>query len=274
MSGECFELRRGGGPLLVSVPHSGTTLPPDLRTRLSEEALQLPDTDWRVDELYDFLDELDVTVIRAKYSRYVVDLNRPPSGASLYPGQLVSEICPLRSFAGAELYLPGLAPSADEVSQRVEAFWQPYHRALRTELKRLRGEHGHALLWDAHSIRAEVPRLFAGTLPDLNFGTADGVACDSALLQALEAVAMAAAEDYSWVSNGRFKGGAITRLYGRPRENVHAVQLELSQAVYLEPTAPFLICERRANALRGLLRRLLQTLLNWKPGTTGGGYGT
>ena len=264
----CYELVQGSSPLLVSMPHIGTGLPAALEPRLSAEALRLVDTDWRVDELYDFLPELQVSVIKPYYSRYVVDLNRAPNAVSLYPGKLVSEICPLQSFAGVDLYQAGEQPGKREVKQRVQEYWQPYHRALATELERLKSLHGYALLWDAHSIRGEVPRLFSGSLPDLNFGTADGAACDAALLARLEAVADSA-QAYSWVANDRFKGGAITRLYVRPRQRLHAVQLELSQATYLQQDPSFQLCRQRAQALRPLLRELLDTTLNWKPATTG-----
>lgn len=265
---QCYELRRGCGPLLVSMPHIGTELPDRLQPRLSGEALRLADTDWRVDELYGFLDEMDVSVIKARYSRYVVDLNRRPVGESLYPGKPVTEICPLQSFAGEELYRRGQRPGPREVQQRVQDYWQPYHSALAEELGRLRALHGYALLWDAHSIRSEVPRLFAGSLPDLNFGTNAGAACDAGLLSRLEAVA-AAFPAYSRVSNGRFKGGAITRSYGAPDQGVHAIQLELSQATYLQQQVPFALCEERAEALRPLLRDLIETTLNWQPANTG-----
>jgi N-formylglutamate amidohydrolase len=250
------------------MPHIGTELPEQLRPRFSDEALQLADTDWRVDELYCFLDEMDVSLIKARYSRYLVDLNRQPAGESLYPGKPVSEICPLQSFAGEDLYRSGQRPGPGEVRQRVREYWQPYHRALAGELSRLKALHGYALLWDAHSIRSEVPRLFSGSLPDLNFGTNAGESCDRELLSSLEAVAVGSPA-YTWVSNDRFKGGAITRSYGCPERGVHAVQLELSQATYLQQRAPFELCEERADALRPLLQELIETTLNWKPANRG-----
>ena len=255
-------------PLLVSMPHVGTRLPSQLEPRLSAAGLQLLDTDWRVHELYNFLGAMDVSVIKARYSRYVVDLNRPPDGVSLYPGSSVSAICPVQSFAGNELYRQGEHPGPVEVQQRVQDYWQPYHQALAAELERLQALYGYALLWDAHSIASEVPELFPGRLADLNFGTADGASCAAKLLALLEQCAVAAPE-FSWVSNGRFKGGAITRMYGRPEQQVHAVQLELSQATYLQPTPPFNINQHRAQAVRPLLRELLETTLRWKPAATG-----
>lgn len=263
-----YDLKQGGGPLLLSMPHVGTDLPPELPSRLTAEALQLVDTDWRVEELYNFLDALDLSVITARYSRYVVDLNRPLDGESLYPGQPVSEICPLQSFAGGELYRGGEQPGRQEVRQRVEDYWQPYHRALTAELDRIKALHGYALLWDAHSIRSEVPRLFAGSLPDLSFGTAGGASCAAELIAALEAV-VAAAPAYTWITNGRFTGGAITRRYGQPGQAVHAVQLELSQATYLEQLPPFQIVEQRADAVRPLLQKLVETMIDWTPPGTG-----
>lgn len=263
-----FELRRGGGPLLVSMPHVGTGLPPELVPRLTEEALQLVDTDWRVDDLYDFLQAMDLSILTARSSRYLVDLNRAPGGESLYPGQTVSDICPLRSFAGDPLYRPDEQPGKEEVEQRIRDYWQPYHQALNTELERLKSLHGFAILWDAHSIRSVVPGLFSGVLPDFNFGTADGNACEAGLLAALEAV-VSGHTAWSSVSNDRFKGGAITRRYGRPSQGVHAVQLELSQATYLVEEHPFPLCEQRASQVRPVLQVLIETTLNWKPPMAG-----
>ena len=264
MAGQVFELRRGGGPLLVSMPHVGTALPESLLPRFTAVAQSVIDTDWRVDELYDFLEHMDVSVLRARYSRYVVDLNRFAHGESLYRGATDTAVCPLTSFAGEALYLPGEEPAADEIQQRLQDYWQPYHATLAAELIRLQAIHSYALLWDAHSIRAVVPHLFEGQLPDLNFGTAEGAACAPDLISTLESVAGAAA-DYSWVSNGRFKGGAITRSYGRPHEGVHAIQLELSQSTYLQQEYPFQLDHERAQAVRPVLKELIEAALDWTP---------
>lgn len=263
---EPFRFRQGSGPLLVSMPHVGLHIPDDIAAGMTGLALALSDTDWHIDRLYDFPDDLGASVIAATHSRYVVDLNRPPDGASLYPGKATTELCPTSTFDGEPLYRDGAAPDDEEVARRVASYWRPYHGQLDAELRRLKDIHGYALLWDAHSIRSVVPRLFEGRLPDLNIGTADGEACDQGLagrvLQAAES-----AKGYGAVLNGRFKGGYITRNYGRPGDGIHAIQLELSQRTYMEETPPFAFREELAEGVRPVIRRMLETVLNWA--TTG-----
>jgi len=257
---DLFRFRRGASPLLVSVPHAGTYIPAELRARLTESAHALPDTDWHVDRLYDFLDELGASVLVATHSRYVIDLNRPPDNASLYPGQDTTDLVPVDTVARAALYLPGETPVEREVDARRERYWQPYHAQLERELARIRAEHGYALLWDAHSIPSEVPRFFAGRLPDLNVGTNSGLSCGPAV----EAVVFAAADraaGYTAVVNGRFKGGYITRHYGRPAERIHAIQLELSQRTYMNEPPPFEFRDDLAAQVRPVLRTMLETYL-------------
>ncbi len=257
---ELFRFRRGTSPLLVSVPHAGTYLPVELRARLTEDALALPDTDWHVDRLYDFLDALGASVLVATHSRYVIDLNRPPDNASLYPGQDTTGLVPIDTVARADVYLPGEAPGEREVNARREQYWRPYHDALGRELERLRAEHGYALLWDAHSIPSEVPRFFAGRLPDLNVGTNGGVSCAPGIAAAVFTAAKEAA-GYSAVLNGRFKGGYITRHYGRPAGRTHAIQLELSQRTYMDEPPPFAFRDDLAAKVRPGLWRMLEACL-------------
>lgn len=261
---EPFDLRRGSQPLLVSIPHSGVYLPPGLEPRLSDAGRLLADTDWHVPRLYDFLADLDVSVITASHSRYVIDLNRAPDGKPLYPGASNTELCPTTSFAEEPLYREGQEPSEEEVAERLREVWQPYHDALAGELAAIKARHGVALLWDAHSIRSRVPRFFEGRLPDLNFGSAGGTSAAGGLCDILIAVAREAeALGFTHVLDGRFKGGYITRRYGDPEGAVHAVQLELSQITYLDEDPPFIFDEVRAERLRPVLAGLLQTALAW-----------
>jgi N-formylglutamate deformylase len=254
-----FGLHRGTIPLLLSLPHDGTAVPPDIAARMTPEARRVPDTDWYVSRLYEFARALGASVLVPVYSRYVVDLNRPPDDVSLYPGQNTTGLCPLQRFDGGPVYLPGEAPDPEEVAARVQRCWRPYHDALAAELARLQGEHGRVVLWEGHSIRSQVPFLFPGRLPDLNLGTATGASCAPALQARLEA-ALAAQSDYSWVANGRFKGGHITRHYGRPAQGVDAVQLELAQCTYMDESTGAYLPER-AQALQALLERLLRAAL-------------
>lgn len=229
-------LHRGQLPLLVSLPHDGSHIPPALAARMRPEARRAPDTDWFVSRLYGFAVAMGASVLVPAHSRYVVDLNRPPDDVSLYPGQNTTGLCPVVRFTGEPIYLDGQAPDEAEVRERVETYWRPYHAALAEELERLRSAHGRVLLWEGHSIRGEVPFLFDGRLPDINIGTATGHSCRASAQAAIEA-ALAAQERYTWVVNGRFKGGYITRHYGRPEQGVDAVQLELVQACYMDEDA-------------------------------------
>jgi len=259
-----FSLHRGSSPLLISFPHVGQTIPEQFRHRLVPRALEVEDTDWNLDRLYGFAREMGASLLIPCTSRYVIDLNRPSDNRPMYPGQNNTELCPTRFFTGEPLYRDGCAPDAAEVSERVTSWWQPYHQALSAELERLRSEHGHAVLFDAHSIKGELPWLFPGLLPDMNIGTASGASCAPFLRREVEAV-FASQSSYSWVLDGRFKGGHITRTYGRPESGIHAVQLEMSWRAYMLEDPPYLWHEARAAAVTPLLQSLVRTLCDWRP---------
>ncbi|HEV7431771.1 MAG TPA: N-formylglutamate deformylase [Steroidobacteraceae bacterium] len=247
-------------PLIISVPHAGTAVPQELAPRLTPLALDLPDTDWHVAKLYDFAPELGATMIVARYTRYLIDLNRPPDDAALYSAATQTGLCPTQSFAGEPLYRDGsdrLAPA--EIERRREQYWQPYHEALRARLDDTRRRFGYALLLDAHSIRSVVPRLFSGHLPDINVGTYDGRSCSSAINEALRA-RLAGTPRWSQVFDGRFKGGYITRHYGQPAQGQHALQIELAQSSYMDESGTTYDTQR-ASELRELLRSLVVSLL-------------
>lgn len=248
-------LHRGTAPLLISLPHDGSDIPDALAARMTPEARRAPDTDWHVSRLYAFARDLGASLLVPRHSRYVVDLNRPPDDVSLYPGQNTTGLCPVVRFSGDPVYLPGQDPSPDEIARRVETYWRPYHDALRDELERLRAVHGRVLLWEGHSIRGTCPFLFEGRLPDLNLGTAGGASCAPATQARLEAI-LAAQTGFDWVANGRFKGGYITRHYGDPANGVEAVQLEISQRIYMDEDG-FAWDEARAARTQAVLRALL-----------------
>ena len=228
-----FELHQGTLPLLVSLPHNGVEIPEAVRAKLKPSAHAAPDTDWFVDRLYLFAKAIGASILKPRYSRYVIDLNRSPDDASLYPGQNTTGLCPLKAFTGETIYLDGQQPDHNEVVRRRTQYWQPYHSALHAEILRIKQQHGKALLWEGHSIRPELPYLFEGRLPDFNLGTAGGASFPDELLAPIEAL-LAAQSQYSWVSNGRFKGGYITRHYAQPDERIHAIQLELAQSTYMD----------------------------------------
>jgi N-formylglutamate deformylase len=264
MNETVYTLTRGTGPLLVSLPHVGTHIPEALRARFVDRALQVEDTDWFLDRLYAFAADLGASLLVPRCSRFVVDLNRPSDNQPMYAGSNNTELCPTRFFTGDPVYRDGQAPDAAEVQQRVASHWQPYHDALAAELARLKAAHGHAVLFDGHSIKSELPWLFDGQLPHMNLGTVGGTSCDAGL-QAQVAAVFAAQSTYTHVLNGRFKGGHITRQYGRPADGVHAVQLEMCWRAYMDETPPYRWHESRAAAVTPLLRRLVDTLLQWRP---------
>ena len=247
------------------MPHAGTGISEDIKRRLTPEAALLPDVDWHLPILYDMAKALDISVISAEYARYVIDLNRSPENTSLYPGQDVTGLCPIDTFAKSAIYMDGQQPDENEVQNRIEQYWQPYHQKLTTELQRIQAIHGVAVLWDAHSIASHVPRFFSGKLPDLNFGTADSSSCDISLQEALAATMRESihAKAYSHVFNGRFKGGYITRQYGAPKMNIHTLQLEMSQCIYMEENPPYKYNAELAINVKPLLAHLLETCLNW-----------
>ncbi|MCK6449786.1 MAG: N-formylglutamate deformylase [Alphaproteobacteria bacterium] len=257
-----FRFEPGTTPLLVSAPHVGTHIPEHLAERMTPAALEVPDTDWHIDRLYDFARELGAGMLAATHSRYVVDLNRDPENRSLYPGADNTEVCPTSRFDKQPVYRDGRAPDAAETARRVERYWRPYHDVLDAELRRLEARHGIALLFDAHSILSRVPRFFEGRLPDLNLGTGGGVSADPALIRRLGDIVRGAA-GFTAAVDGRFKGGYITRHFGRPAEARHAVQLEMAQCVYMDEAPPWAFREDRAQRVRPVLRRLLETMLAW-----------
>jgi N-formylglutamate deformylase len=219
----------------------------------------VPDTDWHVSRLYAFARELGASIIVPKHSRYVVDLNRPSNDVSLYPGQNTTGLCPIVQFSGEPVYLHGREPSPDEIAQRVDKFWRPYHEALAAEIVRIKAAHGRVVLWEGHSIRSVVPFLFDGRLPDFNLGTANGASCSADLQRRLTGV-LEGQKKYTFVANGRFKGGYITRQYGDPANGIDAVQLELAQCNYMDENS-FAYDEARAIPTQRVIENLLETTL-------------
>lgn len=264
MTPPLFRCHEGTGPLVVAMPHVGTHLPEDVAEGLTELGRQVLDTDWHVDRLYRFLDQTDASSVIATHSRTVADLNRSPENEALYPGRFETGLTPTTAFDGQPLYLEGRAPDAAEIARRVERWWRPYHARLDKSLGAARARHGYALLLDAHSIRAEIPELFEGRLPDINVGTADGKSCAPELTAAIVAV-LEAQDRFTWVVNGRFKGGWTTRHYGRPSEQVHAVQFELAQDAYMDEADPTRFDPERAAPMTAILRDLVAAIAAFTP---------
>ncbi len=259
---EIYDFTPGTTPLLISVPHCGTEIPADMAARMTPAALAVPDTDWHVEKLYDFAPSLGAGLITARMSRFVVDLNRDPAGRPLYPGTDNSELVPLKTFGSEPIYRPGEQPDEAEIDVRREAFWEPYHARISGELKRLHDRFGIAVLWDGHSILSHVPRFFEGRLPDFNLGTGKGVTADAGLTGRIMEI-LQGAEGFSSVLNGRFTGGYITRHYGQPQNNIHALQLEMAEAAYMDEHPPFPWDTVRAAPLKAVLREVVGALIGW-----------
>lgn len=257
-----FSFKRGATPLLVSIPHAGLFVPQSIRDRLTSRARHLPDTDWFVDRVYQWVVQKGGGLLVANYSRYVIDLNRPPDDGALYTGPGTG-LLPEQTFSGKPLYQSGMQPGEDEAPRRLRRFWMPYHELLSAELQVLKQRFGHAVLLDAHSISSKVPMLFDGRLPDLNLGSYGGASADSGLV-AESMAALGVEPSFSLVLNGRFQGGYITRNYGCPHHGIHALQLEMAQSAYMCEQPPA-YDEARAGRLLPVLQGLIDTLIKWSP---------
>ncbi len=259
-----FEFHQGNVPLLVSMPHSGLNLTPEVEQGLTDAARKLPDTDWFIPELYECVKDLGVSVISANYSRYVVDLNRPSDDKPLYTTKTTG-LFPEILFDSTPVFIEGQAPTQADHDRYIQQIWQPYHSTIEQELTRLKEIHGYAVLFDAHSIAAQVPMLFEGTLPEFNWGTNQGESCSSVIV---DAVMDALTDNYNQVLNGRFKGGFITRGFGNPSENIHAIQLEMSQDTYLNNEAlakgRYELDADKSLAIKAQLKAILSAILNSK----------
>lgn len=261
---ELWRRREARIPLLIDVPHAGTYVPPAIAARLTPEALTLPDTDWHVDKLFAFGLEIEAGLLAATHSRYVVDLNRDPSGQALYPEADNTELAPTTNFEREPIYKTGQALSADETKQRVQDFWKPYHARLQADIDDIVARFGHCLLIDGHSIPRQVPRFFDGNLPDLNLGTDKGKSAAPALIDAAWRV-LDGQVRFSRVIDGRFTGGYITRHYGQPAKRVHALQIEIVQGTYMTEADPQNFQAEQAKAISDILRKMVEALMKVRP---------
>jgi len=259
-----FNFRPGTSPLIVSMPHCGIVIPPDIAKGMTKAATGVPDTDWHLERLYDFAADMNASMLSAVLSRYVIDLNRDPEGKPLYPGADNTELCPTSTFDREPLYVQDVSLNEVEIARRRETYWRPYHTKLQETIAATKARHGFAVLFDAHSIRSRVPRFFEGRLPDFNLGTGGGLTADAALAESLRGVCEAT-QGHTTALNGRFKGGYITRRYGAPKDRVHAIQLELAQVTYMDERPPWSYQPKLAERIRPTLRRLLEILAAYRP---------
>jgi formiminoglutamase len=259
MTADIVTVTRGPPPLILSMPHPGTGLPPEVHAALNDTGRSVPDTDWHMRRLYAFAERFAPTIVEAGLSRYVIDLNRDPSGVSLYPGQATTELVPTTTFDGEPIWTT--TPDEAEIARRRAAYFQPYHDALAAEIARVKAAHGWCLLWDCHSIKGVIPRLFPGTLPTLNLGTNSGASCAPSVEAA--AIAAMAGRPFTQIANGRFKGGWITRHYGQPAGHVHAIQMEIALSAYLATeAAPWAFDAAIASRLQSALSAIIVAALD------------
>lgn len=263
-----LQIHRGDVPLIVSFPHTGTELPDALAAQFVSPWLARRDADWWVHELYAFAQQMGATTVRTAVSRSVIDVNRDPSGTSLYPGQNTTGLCPLTTFDNQRLYRDGHGPDEAEIARRRDTWFAPYHDALAAEIARLRALHGTVVVYDAHSIRSHIPHLFDGQLPQFNLGTNGDTTCDNALTDVVDN--LCAMSGMSHVRNGRFKGGYITRHYSDIPGGVHTLQMELACRGYMhEPEAvdehswPTPLDPDHADPLRATLQQVLDACLDF-----------
>jgi N-formylglutamate deformylase len=256
-------VKRRDAPLIVSIPHAGTELL-GFEPAFVDPWLAREDADWRLDELYDFVAPLGATLLRPRLSRSIIDVNRDPSGASLYPGQATTELVPTTTFDGESLYRQGRAP--DALKSPSDGAFTSIPITRRSPPKSL------ACASSISASRCSTPTPFAQS--SRAFSTVNcpcsisssGASCGPELRETIGA-ALAASKQTSIV-DGRFKGGWITRAYGRPREGVEALQLELACRAYMhEPERPAPdnwptpIDEKRATPTRATLKRVLEAML-------------
>ncbi|MGI4847150.1 MAG: N-formylglutamate deformylase [Janthinobacterium lividum] len=260
MTQPLFKLTDGDSPLIISIPHVGFTIPDEVRENYNDIGLGVQDTDWHLDQLYAFAQDMGASMLSATVSRYVIDLNRAPDGSSLYPGKTTTGLCPLETFLGQPIYREGRAPDDAEIARRVATWWKPYHEALAAQIAAVHARHGYVVLWEAHSINSQLPRLFEGVLPNLNFGTVNGASCADAIFSAVLDVARQG--PYEVKLNGRFVGGYITRQYNDPARGIHAIQLEMTHKTYMDEPAPFNYRPDLAAKVQPLLRQALTAALD------------
>lgn len=255
----------GDSPVLLSLPHVGTDVPRAIEDDFTREGKEIPDTSWYLDRVFDFASELGIGVLKAHYSRYVTDLGRDPKGGILYEGLENTSICPLQRFDYKQIYITAAEPTEEEIMTRITRYWQPYHAKLAMALMEIKKKHGFAILIDATSIRSQCPRFFEGVLPDVNIGTNDGRSTDPSLTDVILRSFNNDEDGYSHILDGRFKGGYITRHFGDPRHDIHAVQIELTQSTYMDEKPPFTFQPKKADFTRPMLKHIMKAVLSWKP---------
>lgn len=250
-------------PMLVSSPHSGVMFPDEIKDHYNSNLISSPDdTDWFIHQLYDFAPGMGITMITAKYSRWVIDLNRNPDSQPLYnDGRIITELCPTKSFAGEEIYNEDKQPGKAEVERRLQVYYWPYYNKIQEILDNLIDEFGYVIFWDAHSIRKYVPLIRREDFPELILGDNEGVTADQKLSQAVIDTLKHRGHQINY--NDPFKGGHLTRYFGKPENRQHALQLEMTKVNYMDDMEVG-YHPQRADRMRESLHMVFNCLLNTK----------
>ena len=240
-------------PVLINSPHSGVHFPEELKDLYLPDRLKNPDdADFEMPRLYNFANEIGATIIEAKIHRWVIDLNRDPESAPLYnDGRLITGLCPITTFEGYPLYKKEKTPNKKEIERRLNTYYWPYYQKVQDLLNELKESFGHVLIYDLHSIRRRVNSISKEAFPDIILGTDDQKSADKGLIDI--AVKNFSKSGYSFSHNHPFKGGHITRYFGKPSDNQHALQIERSKDIYMND-AETEFSEERSDKLRAILK--------------------
>lgn len=260
---DLFHIKQPKGkrvPILISSPHSGTAFPEDIKGHYREEMIEAPeDTDWYIDKLYDFAPDLGITMVCANYSRWVIDLNRDPESNPLYTdGRVTTDLCPTMTFMEEPIYHDDDLPNRKEIDRRLENYYWPYYKKVQELLDGLKNEFGKVLLWDAHSIKQYVPTIREEVFPDLILGDNNEKTASGQLINT--SLDVLSDSKLKVNHNDPFRGGHITRYFGKPAKNQHALQLEMTKINYMD-NKERAYDEERAGIIRSLLKKNFEALI-------------
>ncbi|GAA4113631.1 N-formylglutamate deformylase [Aquimarina addita] len=248
-------------PILISIPHAGTQFPVEIKHYYKKKMRNhLDDTDWYVHKLYEFAPSLGITIIKANLSRWVIDLNRDPKSIPLYTdNRLITAITPITDFYGNNIYTSSSSePDPIEIQRRLDLYYWPYYRQIETLIADLKKKFGKVLLWDAHSIRHLVSTIQKKPFPDMILGNNDQKTAHPQLI--LTALEKLRSKKFEVAHNTPFKGGHITRYFGKPAQNVHALQLEMNKILYMDDNE-ITYNTKRASEVQEVLQDTLQHLI-------------
>ena len=247
-------------PIIISVAHCGLEIADEVKdTYLDSQLKSLDDADWFVHDLYNFASEMGITIIHAKYHRWLIDLNRDVKSLPLYnDGRLITGLCSTTDFFGSPIYKAAQEPTQKEVTRRLDSYFWPYYKKVESLLAERKEEFGHALLWDAHSIRKNVSTIQKEDFPDMILGNDNQTTATQPIIDvALKTLKLGT---FQVNHNTPFKGGHITRYFGKPENGINALQLEMNKILYMDDSETE-FDENRANQMRAVLKPVFEQLI-------------